>query len=81
MVVRIIIISELFIAKRIAARDVPDFSTRCHHRLDRGGLAGRDSPPFRPMDKDTADTWVWIGWDVMAFLATLLIVAVLFGWL
>ena len=31
-------------------------------------------------DTETADTWVWIGWGVMAFLATLLIVAVLFRW-
>jgi hypothetical protein len=31
-------------------------------------------------DTETSDTWVWIGWGVMAFLATLLIVAVLFRW-
>ena len=34
------------------------------------------------MDTETEDTtWAWIGWGVTAFLAALIIIAVLFRWL
>ena len=33
------------------------------------------------MNTDIVVTWEWIGWNLLAVLATLLILAVLFGWL